>query len=197
VSDLVARLRQRAKIAKAAAEAGEAGDIPHVMREAADALEALARLRELDRTYVLSLEVRAEAAEARAEKAEGVLVRLAIPTEALLMDKGSHKYITPEIISEWEAALKETRVLLAGREWLAPRQAPQAGQGKHIPSDKCEAFCLECEYNMAPRQQNPDTAQHDVVSGWYDWCPECLTDVVGTSERLWPLPHRHKKSGES
>lgn len=35
------------------------------IREAADVLEALARLRELDRTYVLSLEARAEEAEAR------------------------------------------------------------------------------------------------------------------------------------
>lgn len=46
------------------------------------------------------------------EALERAFVDMAIPTAALLMDKGSHKYIAPEIIDGWRAALAEGGTLL-------------------------------------------------------------------------------------
>jgi hypothetical protein len=39
------------------------------------------------------------------DEARRAFVRLAIPTAALLMDKPSHKYISPDIIEAWEREL--------------------------------------------------------------------------------------------
>jgi ABC-type branched-subunit amino acid transport system ATPase component len=53
---------------------------------------------------------------AEVERLRAMLVNLAIPVEALLLDEGSHKYIAPTVLAEIQAALKETRKQMRGAE---------------------------------------------------------------------------------
>ena len=50
------------------------------------------------------------------ERLRAMLVNLAIPVEALLLDEGSHKYIAPTVLAEIQAALKETRKQMRGED---------------------------------------------------------------------------------
>ena len=43
------------------------------------------------------------------QRLRAMLVNLAIPVEALLLDEGSHKYIAPTVLAEIQAALQHTR----------------------------------------------------------------------------------------
>jgi hypothetical protein len=163
MNDLVARLRGLVPYASGSHQTrNEAyGSVQDVLREAADALEVAERLRELDRKYVLSLEAerhgailalkmvttalegRAEAAEARAKRAEYELAEW--KDNHIWSSVAARNAVAPDFSDLMMGAPRETKRCgaLVFRPMADPEQASMSycalipnHVGEHDPTDR-------------------------------------------------------------
>lgn len=96
----------------------DSSDYAHSLTSAAeDGYEAgYAAGRDAEREAICIQWEGADATIAEVERLRAMLVNLAIPVEALLLDEGSHKYIAPTVLAEIQASLKETRKQMRGED---------------------------------------------------------------------------------